>query len=262
MKKRSSSGWWSMLTFLALALALQTALAQGVWAQAPSTRERAIIRPGSSDTRIAVPNTAAYPFSAIARLEATFPNGDRAVGTGAFVGPNRVVTAGHIVYDREAGGYATSIAVIPGYANGLAPFGQTHSIHMSTSTAYYDHADPDFDFGMLVTADALGLTTGWLGLKVTDNWDLGTVVLCGFPDDLGRTQTMYFAGGPAQWENRQNWREPVHHRLQYEFWTDNGMSGGPIINFSFFVVGIHTGGNSQHNYAVGIDASYLSWDLK
>jgi glutamyl endopeptidase len=257
MLKRSITRQRFELLFVVV---LSLVIVQSAWAQAPSSRERAILRPGSSDTRVAVTNTYMYPFSAIARLVSTFPNGDQAVGSGALVGPNRVVTAGHMVYDREAGGYAKSIDVIPGYANGLAPFGKTHSTYVKTSLGYERSADPNFDFGMLVTADALGWTTGWLGLKATDNWDLGTVVLCGYPNDLGRTYSMYFAGGPAQWERGQNWWQPTH-RLQYEFWTDSGMSGGPLINYSFFVVGIHTGGNSEHNYAVGIDAAYLGWQF-
>jgi V8-like Glu-specific endopeptidase len=163
-----------------------------------------------------------------------------------------------MVYDSDAGGYAKSVEVIPGYANGLAPFGKTRSVKVWTTNGYYKNANPNFDFGMLRTADALGWTTGWLGLKPADNADLGLVVLCGYPDDRGRTQAMYYAGGRTQWERGQNWWEPVY-RLQYEFWTDNGMSGGPLINNSFYVVGVHTGGNSNYNYAVGISPEFLKW---
>lgn len=262
MKKGFNAHLWSVLIFLAIVLALPAVMADRAWAQAPSSRERAILRPGSAgDTRTAVSNTTMYPSSAVARLVSTFPNGDQAVGSGAFVGPNRVVTAGHMVYDAEAGGYAKSIEVIPGYSNGSAPFGKTHSTQISTTVNYYKNADSNSDFGMFVTADALGWTTGWLGLKPTDGFDLGMVVLCGYPNDLGRTLTMYCAGGPAQWESGFNWYGSAH-RLQYQFWTDIGMSGGPLINYSFYVVGIHTGGNSEHNYAIPIDATYLSWQFK
>jgi glutamyl endopeptidase len=247
---------------LAILFSLSSVMVQRAWAQAPSNRERAILRPGTSatDTRTAVLSTLMYPFSAVVRLLSTFPNGDQVVGTGAFVGPDRVVTAGHVIYDIEAGGYAKSVQVIPAYANGSTPFGVTHAAWMLTSNGYKEKADPNFDFGMLRTADALGWKTGWLGLKSTDNRDLDLIVLCGYPNDRGGTQAMYFAGGPSQWERGQNWRE-FTHRLQYEFWTDNGMSGGPLINNFFYIVGVHTGGNSNYNYAVSIDPEFLKWRL-
>jgi glutamyl endopeptidase len=239
------------LAYIIFLFAFVWATAQAVPAQAPSRQEqeRAILR--YRETRVAVQSTVLYPFSAVVRIVSTFPNGERAVGSGAFVGPNRVVTAGHIVYDSEAGGYARHINITPGYANGEAPFGSTYASYMQTTKGYKNDGDPDYDFAMLTTADELGRRTGWLGLKATDNSDLGTVLLCGYPDDLGGTRQMYFAGGRSWWANS--------HRLQYEFWTDSGMSGGPLINYNFYIVGIHTGGNSNYNYGVSINQQWPGW---
>lgn len=252
MRKKTTSFARLATRFIALLLVLLSCNASHeVWAQVPSTQERAILRPGLSDTRIAVLNTSMYPFSTIARIVSTFPNGEQSVGTGAFVGPNRVVTAGHNIYDRGAGGYARRVLVTPGYNNGSAPFGATYSTYVVAPTSYTRQNDPNFDFGLITTALALGWNTGWLGMKATDNNDLNAVLLCGYPNDLGRTELMYFAGGQSRWESP--------FRLEYLFWTDSGMSGGPLINNYFYVVGIHTGGNDNYNYGISINRELLSW---
>ncbi len=52
-----------------------------------------------------------YPYRAIAHLYVTFPDGSAALGTGALVGRNDLLTATHVIYDPDAGGWASSLAL-------------------------------------------------------------------------------------------------------------------------------------------------------
>lgn len=52
-----------------------------------------------------------YPYRAIAHLYVTFPDGSAALGTGALVGRNDLLTATHVVYDPDAGGWASDIQI-------------------------------------------------------------------------------------------------------------------------------------------------------
>ena len=52
-----------------------------------------------------------YPYRAIAHLYVTFPDGSAALGTGALVGRNDLLTATHVIYDPDAGGWASDIQI-------------------------------------------------------------------------------------------------------------------------------------------------------
>ncbi len=56
----------------------------------------------------------AYPFRAVTHLLVTFPDGSVAWGTGAVVGRNDVLTATHVVYNPDAGGWARDIRIAVG----------------------------------------------------------------------------------------------------------------------------------------------------
>lgn len=61
-----------------------------------------------------VKNLSDYPYTAIAHIITTFPDGFMAAGSGALVGRNDILTATHVVYSALNGGWATSIEVVLG----------------------------------------------------------------------------------------------------------------------------------------------------
>lgn len=69
---------------------------------------------GESDDRSLVTNTEQYPYSAIAYVYVTYPDGDTVHGTAFMVSTNKALTNAHVIYDKDHGGLATSIQVIPG----------------------------------------------------------------------------------------------------------------------------------------------------
>ncbi|WP_462381143.1 DUF4214 domain-containing protein [Pseudomonas sp. Marseille-QA0892] len=54
------------------------------------------------------------PFSAVTFIVTTFADGTQFSGTGALVGRNDILTATHLVYSPDNGGWATDIQIYPG----------------------------------------------------------------------------------------------------------------------------------------------------
>ncbi len=61
-----------------------------------------------------ITNLGVYPYRAVAHLYVTFPDGSVALGTGAVVGRNDILTATHVVYDPDAGGWARDVRIAIG----------------------------------------------------------------------------------------------------------------------------------------------------
>lgn len=62
---------------------------------------------------VEVTTRTAYPYTATALIIVTFPDGSKAAGTGAVVGPNDLLTATHVVYSPDHGGWASGISIYP-----------------------------------------------------------------------------------------------------------------------------------------------------
>ena len=66
------------------------------------------------DAMYEVTTRTTYPYSAICYVVCTWADGYSARGSGTVVGPNDILTALHVVYNANRGGWATSITVYPG----------------------------------------------------------------------------------------------------------------------------------------------------
>src|SRR5262249_23942530 len=71
------------------------------------------------DDRVQITNTAAYPWRAHASLLITAADNSMWIGTGWFIGPHTLMTAGHVVYIKNSGvagrdGWVKKIQVMPG----------------------------------------------------------------------------------------------------------------------------------------------------
>jgi V8-like Glu-specific endopeptidase len=120
-----------------------------------------------------VPNTGAFPWSAVVRIEAHFPGeapGAFTEATGALIDPYHVLTAGHEIYSHADGGFADSVRVFPGQqGQGLTPFGEADATFERTYSAFVntDNAGSYTETGdlALITLDRpVGNAAGWFGL--------------------------------------------------------------------------------------------------
>lgn len=74
------------------------------------------------DDRIRVNDTTSYPYSAIVHVATQYNNGEIYGCTGALINKDTVLTAGHCIYNKEIGGWATNVIVTPCRNGGQAPY--------------------------------------------------------------------------------------------------------------------------------------------
>lgn len=126
-------------------------------------------------------NRSAYPYSAIVLLVVTYPDGTKTAGTGTVVGINDVLTATHMLYSPDNGGWATKVDVYPGADfNGSTGRIEDAPINLGTftwevkgwPTQSFANADNDtfsasesqYDVAILGLSTPLGTQTGWYGI--------------------------------------------------------------------------------------------------
>lgn len=128
-----------------------------------------------------VQNRTDYPYAAIVLLIVTFPNGTRVAGTGTVVGVNDILSATHMLYSPDNGGWASNVEVFPGADfNGMTGRIEDTPINLGSYTwqmtgwptqAFSDGSDATFsgyesqyDVAVLGLSTPLGTQTGWYGI--------------------------------------------------------------------------------------------------
>jgi V8-like Glu-specific endopeptidase len=178
------------------------------------------------DDRSRILDTDLAPWRMICALRMRGPGGAGAIGTGWFVGPKTVVTAGHCVFSNYFfGGWASTIEVIPGLngRNGDArPYGSVSSTRFSSVDRWIDTEDADFDVGCIHLDQDVGNEVGWfaVGALSPDELESFLVNVSGYPSDRG--------DGYEQYHNRNRVLRVSDRRVFYEVDTYGGQSGGPV----------------------------------
>jgi len=151
------------------------------------------------DDREPVYDTEAYPWTTVAKVFATFPDGLAVEGSAVLVGASQALTAGHVVYDSRHGGWATDVEVIPGFDLGFAPFGSVFADEIRSFSGWTDDRDFAYDFALLDLDDTVGDFTGWMGLAVRTDAELGDNLLntAGYPSDLDDGEGMWYSADYA-----------------------------------------------------------------
>ena len=180
-----------------------TAAALAEVAQAPDTSELRDIGEASfgpppviaetvhgADDRVKINNTAIYPWRAHASLLITAADNSQWIGTGWFIGPHTLMTAGHVVYIKNSGvpgrdGWVKRILVMPGRNGNALPYGSVLSTSFRSVNGWTNNGDQNFDYGAIILPNNLGNTVGWFGFGVYNNADLVASVgnISGYPGD-------------------------------------------------------------------------------
>ncbi|MCK9513410.1 MAG: DUF4214 domain-containing protein [Pigmentiphaga sp.] len=124
-----------------------------------------------------------YPYYAVTLLQVTFPDGTTITGTGSVVGRNDILTATHVIYSADNGGWATSVAIYAGadYNGRLGRF--DHQGHLDLGSYSYTidawpdqvyadrpydllgNAESQYDVALIGLSEPIGdLLGGWFGL--------------------------------------------------------------------------------------------------
>jgi glutamyl endopeptidase len=203
-----------------------------------------------TDDRVRINPTTNYPWRAICALKITAADGTRWIGTGWMVSPRTLITAGHVVYMHDHGGWARSIEVIPAMNDGARPFGSCVATTFRSVNGWVNSKNSDFDYAAIIlpTNCRLGDRTGWFGLAVKNDAFLNASILnlSGYPGDKG---------GNQQWFMARRAKSLSARRIVYDIDTMGGQSGAPVwilTGGQRYAVGVHTNGHLSGNSATRI----------
>lgn len=236
-----------------------------------------VVNPDIGEGRKRVSNTSEYPWSTICKLRVAFKNGVVSEGTGTLIGPRHVLTAAHVVYNREHGGEAISCLIVPGYDDSNMPFGNTYS--SITKHPNYDSFPSNFDIAVIKTNKEFGEEAGWLGLMAASDVQLQTTAyVAGYPawppppeNDYDKIYPKYF-DGEKMYRNSGEFSKIDPYYLIFPFAISGGMSGSGIYQKhgdSRYIIGVVSGEDAdifhnriyygQSNYATRITNDLYDW---
>jgi V8-like Glu-specific endopeptidase len=178
------------------------------------------------DDRVQIQQTDLYPWRVHASLLITARDGSNWIGTGWFIGPHTLVTAGHCVYIKNSGnanldGWVSAIRVIPGRNGNTMPYGSVMSDRFYTVKGWADNGDENYDYGAIVIPTELGNTVGWIGFGA-------------FPDDVLATAVANISGYPGdkpagtQWYDSHAIASASPTKVRYDVDTMGGQSGSAV----------------------------------
>jgi V8-like Glu-specific endopeptidase len=203
------------------------------------------------DDRVRITGTRAVPWKRICHLLIEAKDGRRFTGTGWFIGPRTIATAGHCVYLHGAGGWAKSIQVVPGRDGTTEPYGRMTATRFSSVVGWVNGKDRDYDYGVIHLPRAFPAS------------DIGSFGFANFPDDRLRSSRLNLAGYPGDkpagtmWFHGRTAQSLTPTRIGYDIDTFGGQSGSPVwvrtTDGKRYAVGIHTNGSPRQNSATRIN---------
>lgn len=207
-----------------------------------------------TDDRQRILDTGDFPWRMICALQITGTNGIKGVGTGWFVGPRTLVTAGHCVHHPDLGGWATRIDVSPGRNGSEKPHGTVTSVKFSAFQPWVDDHKPEYDLGCIHLPAPLGEQLGWFTVKSIPDAELSGygVNIAGYPADRGQGKELY--------HHANRILNVSEKRIFYDVDTYGGQSGSPAWvqvpgNEQPIVVGVHAYGTGATPANLGIEAN-------
>lgn len=209
-----------------------------------------------TDNRIQITNTNAYPWRVHASLLITAADNSKWIGTGWFIGPHTLVTAGHVVHIKNSGvagrdGWVKSIVVMPGRNGNTLPYGAVTSTNFRSVTGWTNNGNENYDYGAIIVPTNLGNTTGWFGFGVYSDSDLLSSVgnISGYPGDKSTG---------TQWYDYHKIASVNSMKVYYDIDTYGGQSGSAayrIINGAYYGTAIHAYGGATTNSGTRIVTS-------
>jgi glutamyl endopeptidase len=210
------------------------------------------------DDRVQVTGTTVIPWRWICQLIITMPNGAGFRGTGWFIGPRCVMTAGHCVYSKSNSGWARRIEVIPGMNGAARPYGSSVGTNYRSVNGWVNNTDPNFDYGCIILPNPLGNVVGYFGFANLSDSSLNNLMAnnSGYPGDKP------FG---TQWFNAGRVSSITARKIYYMLDTYGGQSGSPVwrfLNNQRHAVGIHAYGgcpNSATRINTPVYNNMLAW---
>jgi V8-like Glu-specific endopeptidase len=186
------------------------------------------------DDRELVQNTMDSPWRKIAALRIKGANGLTYVGTGWFISPTVLATAGHCVFMHDAGGWPRQIEVTK----------------FESSNGWINDRNSDYDYGAIILDKPISEDIGWFAFAAAPDEYLKSNIanISGYPADRDKAMKQYY--------HARNITRASSRRIYYEIDTYGGDSGAAVwMNIgenNRVVIGVHTNGSSTSNFGTRI----------
>lgn len=106
--------------------------------------------------RVSLSDIQTCPWNTVGFIAATFPDNTTWRGTGFLVEAHTILTAAHVVYNEDRGGYAESVLFVPAqfqFEEGefplIAPYGLRHAVEVRVNQQYIDVWQAGYTWDML-----------------------------------------------------------------------------------------------------------------
>ena len=215
-----------------------------------------VVLGGDDRVKVTKERMARNPWRQICALRIVSQTERTFVGTGWFIAPGVLATAGHCVFLQNEGGWAKSIRVIPAKNGSDQPFGVMTSTRFASVDGWVVKRQRDFDYGVVLLDDpAVGVQLGNFAVNALDTGDLRDTdaQISGYPADRDNATFQYFHARPMI--------DVTDTRLIYDIDTFGGQSGSPIWQetdeHGVVAIGIHTTGNVSSNSGTRISHDVL-----
>ena len=209
------------------------------------------------DDRVKITDTQSRPWRMIAglRLITRAPLTSTFIGTGWFIGPHTLLTAGHCVYSStDYDGWIGSIEVSSGRNGATFPYKTVTATKFFALQQWITSADPDYDIGCIQISEPLGNTVGFFKIASLSDADLNNALvnISGYPADLDNGRSQYFHANRVLRSSAR--------RIYYDVDTYGGQSGSPVwvqdsATSEPRAVAVHAYGTSGTAPSMGITAN-------
>jgi len=203
------------------------------------------------DNRVRITDTTKFPHRVNGLCIMTFPDNEQYIATGTLVSRCHVLTAGHVVYSKDHGGWAKSVQFNAAQNDWDLPYGSAWAAELITFKGWIDNELPAWDIGMLILDRNVGFQTGYMGLYSDfDEYLVGhPITVAGYPADKGGQQ-LWAATAPINAVNP--------YEIFHKAYTKPGMSGAAIYGTwprlrLEHVCGVHTRGQPDRGSRISDD---------
>lgn len=206
------------------------------------------------------------PYSCIGFISATFPNGKIFRGTCTLVGRNDILTATHVIYSPDDGGWAVGYdfyfgadynAITDRFEDKGYKYSPTQwSVAGWPDQTFMDYnnktmlpSETKFDIAMIGVAEPIGDVLGWLGLDP------------GYNSSHSANAVGYSIGTTGMMQETVTVQKDFYNEIYKSNYTTmrQGSSGGPLL-IDNYVIGVMSAGvaNTAMWADVGTVYSYLT----
>ena len=228
----------------------------GVASFGPSPQLETVL---GTDERVQITNTKQYPWRVSASLLITAADNSQWIGTGWFISPRTLITAGHCVYIKHSGvpgrdGWVKKIQVMPGRNGTELPFGGISATEFWSVQGWGDQGLENYDYGAIILPAAFPQDLGFFAFGVFQDNQLieFTANIAGYPGDKP---------SGTMWYDFRKVGSLNPDKVFYAADTAGGQSGACVYVFhegQRIAVGIHAYGGNTANSGTRISSQVFA----